>query len=99
MLANGPMTLRFATETLEEVTVKLNEIAAYLKTRTATQPDHIALRASEVVDVTVEARAESGKLILLMRGSNNVAHQFAIPVEVADRFRSELERAIQSANQ
>jgi hypothetical protein len=97
LLRSGPFTLRLSTESLEQITSKLSEINLHLQSRSATSTGHLAVHASEAVDVTAGAPAGGGKVILSIKGSNNVVNHFALPVAVAARFRPELRQAVQSA--
>ena len=99
LLSSGALTLRFPSAVLSQVTSKLSEINLYLESRSATQTGHLAIHASDVLDVTVGAPAGGNRVILSVKGVNNVAYHFAMPLEVASRLRLELRRAVQSAEQ
>jgi hypothetical protein len=97
MEQNAGLTLRMTPSNLSQVTSKLNEFLSFIQSRTLTKGDHFAVHASEAVDVTAGAAAGGGKVILSIKGTNNVVSNFALPVAIVARFRPELRQAVQSA--
>jgi hypothetical protein len=81
----------------DEIVSKLSEFIFFIRTQTLAKGDHFAVHASEAVDVTASAAAGGDKVILAVKGSNGLLNHFALPVDVATRFRPELRQAVQSA--
>jgi hypothetical protein len=99
MQGNAGLTLRMSPLVLSQITSKLNEFLLFIQSRTLTKGDHFAVHASEAADVTAGAAAGGGKVILSIKGTNNVVNNFSLPVAIAARFRPELRQAVQSAEQ
>jgi hypothetical protein len=93
----GKVGFRMLPMDADQIAGKLSEFVLFIRSRTLTKGDHLAVHASEAADLTAGAAAGGDKVILSVKGNNGIVNHFAVPIEVAARFRPELRQAVQSA--
>lgn len=98
MNGGAGLTLRMSAHVLEDSLAKLTQLNLFLQSRTPTSTGHLAVRPVDAVDATAAAAGGGAKVILSIKGRNNIDNHFAVDVSVAKRHLSELRKAIESAD-
>lgn len=97
MLGNDGITLRMSQDVLHKTALRLGEILTFIQSRTPTSTGHLAVHASEAVDIRVGAPAGGGKVIVQIVAASGMIHNFAVPRREAARFGQDLKPAIERA--
>jgi hypothetical protein len=94
-----PLVCRARPDTLQRIIIHLSEMAASVRSQTLAKGDKRSIPAIVAVEATAQAPVGGNKVILGVRGGNNVAQYFALTQEIAARLRSQLQTAAESVKQ
>ena len=92
-----PLVCEIRADTLQRIIIHLCELAAYIRNETLTRGEPHSITAILAGDTQVHVSV-GGKVILSVRGGNNVIQHFALTPEMAARLRSELRTSDVSSN-
>jgi len=96
--SNGEMiTLVFDPAELDRFAGRTMQVVDHARNQKLAIGGHLSIQASEVVAAVADAPVGGGKVILALRGDNNVVQHFALQPSEAEKLRPQLFRAVKSA--
>ncbi len=90
-------TLDFDPEDFETFISRWVQLVTKARIQKLASGDHLEMQFVPGVAATVQAPVGGGRVLLLVRGSNDLPYHFSLPFEEAEKLHSELPDAIQSA--
>ncbi len=90
-------TLDFDPEDFETFISRAVQLVTKARIQKLASGDHLKIQLVPVVAATAQAPVGGGKVLLLVRSSNNLPYHFSLRFQEAEQLLSELPDAIQSA--